>query len=299
MTSIEPTDETLGATVHGLDLATPIDDRDFSLILHALGEHGVLRIPNQSLTPETHKAFAQRFGSLEINVASGPYTEPGHPEVMILSNMKKDGNPLGLGDAGQGWHTDMSYSSEIAFANVLYGIEIPHRDGNPLGGTQFANMHQAYDTLPQELKTKLEGVTATHDFEKFWEMMRQRPGSTRGPLTQQQRAQKPPVSHPVFLVHPITGRKVLYCNSGYATKLDGFPKSESDEILDLLFTHQLREDFVYTHHWQQGDLLIWENIGTIHNALPDYNETEHRYVRRCQVMADKIFDPAFTAFARA
>src|SRR5205814_7704782 len=113
------------------------------------------------------KRFAARFGELEINVASGAYQEPGHPEVMILSNIVENGRPIGLADAGQGWHTDMSYSRHIAFANVLYGIRIPRRDGVALGATEFANTHAAYADLPAEVKRTLEGKTVLHDFNKF------------------------------------------------------------------------------------------------------------------------------------
>jgi alpha-ketoglutarate-dependent taurine dioxygenase len=105
-------------------------------------------------------------------------------------------------DAGQEWHTDMSYSSIIAFANVLYGIRIPHRGGRPLGTTEFANMHAAYDDLPEDLKQRLNRATALHDFNKFWEMMRREKRSTRPALTEEQRRREPPVSHPVFLKPP-------------------------------------------------------------------------------------------------
>lgn len=293
MPNVKPTGVTLGATVTGIDLSQPMADRDYAVILRALGAFGVLCFPGQHLEPAQQKQFAERLGTLEINVAAGPYTISGIPEMMILSNIKKNGKPIGLGDAGQGWHTDMSYSREIAFANVLYALEIPERDGQALGNTQFANMHAAYEDLPDDLKTRLDGVTATHDFEKFWEMMRARPGSTRGPLTPEQRAQKPPVSHPVFMIHPITGRKVLYCNPGYAIRLDGFPARESDEILEFLFAHQLQDKYIYTHRWHRHDLLVWENIGTLHNAIADYGPDEHRLIWRCQVMADKVLDPAF------
>lgn len=293
MTTITPTGETLGATVTGIDIAQPLAEKDYAAILKALGEYGVLCFPRQNLEPQQQKAFAELFGTLEINVAAGPYTLAGIPEMMILSNIKKDGKPIGLGDAGQGWHTDMSYSKEIAFANVLYALEVPKQNGRHLGSTQFANMHAAYDDLPEDLKTRLDGVTAIHDFEKFWDMMRARPGSTRGPLTPEQRAQKPPVAHPVFMTHPITGRKVLYCNPGYAMRLEGFSEQESGEILNFLFKHQLQEKYIYTHNWEKHDLLIWENIGTLHNALSDYGPDDHRLIWRCQVMADKVLAPAF------
>ncbi len=293
MIEIQPTGETLGATITGIDFSAPLSPADEAKVIRALGEHGVLCFPDQNLEPGQQKAFAERLGTLEINVAAGPYTLPGMPEMMILSNIRKDGKPIGLGDAGQGWHTDMSYSREIAFANVLYALEVPHRDGQPLGSTQFANMHAAYADLPDDIKQRLEGVEAIHDFEKFWEMMRARPGTTRGPLTPEQRAQKPPVPHPVVMVHPITGRKVLYCNPGYATQLIGFEKAESDALLEFLFAHQLQEKYIYTHRWKRNDLLVWENIGTIHNALADYRADEPRLIWRCQVMADKVLSPDF------
>jgi taurine dioxygenase len=233
---------------------------------------------------------------LEVNV-SGAFQDPVHPEVMTLSNIKENGKPIGLGDAGQDWHTDMSYSKTISFANVLYGIKIPRRNGQPLGATEFANMHAAYEELPADIKTRLDGKTITHDFAKFWDKMRAVPGSTRPPLTADQRAKKPPVSHPVFLTHPITKKKVLYANPGYAMRINELPETESDELLEFLFKHQLQEKFRYAHRWTEGDVLMWDNLGTLHYAHPDYGPDEHRLIKRCQVMADRVFDPAFTANA--
>jgi taurine dioxygenase len=183
----------------------------------------------------------------------------------------------------------MSYSKEIALANVLYAIKVPARDGRPLGDTQFRNMHAAYEDLPGEIKSRLEGRTATHDFAKFWDMMRARPGSQRAALTSEQRAKKPPVSQPIFRAHPITGRTVLYCNPGYATRIDGMPEAESAELLEYLFEHQQQEKYFYAHAWAQGDVLMWDNIGTVHKAMADYRPDEARYMRRVQVMATKDY----------
>ena len=294
---IIPTGETLGATVAGVDLNKEIGERTFGDILRALGDHGVLRFPGQSLDPARQMAFSARFGSLEINVA-GAFQEPGHPEIMILSNMTEpNGRPIGAKDAGQDWHTDMSYSETIAFANVLYALKVPRRDGRPLGGTEFASMHAAYDGLSDDLKTRLDGVTVLHDFNKFWDMMLKRPGTWRQPLTQEQRAKKPPVSHPIFLTHPITGRKVLYANPGYAIRINELPESESDAVLEFLFAHQLQEKYRYIHRWSEGDVLLWDDIGTLHNAHADYGPDEHRLIKRCQVMADRIFNPEFVRAA--
>ncbi|WP_424812107.1 TauD/TfdA dioxygenase family protein [Roseococcus sp. YIM B11640] len=275
----------LGARVHGIDLSKPMSDSDFRDILRALGEHGVLCFPQQDLDAPALAAYGQRFGTLEVNVAN-MFHAPGLPEVMILSNKRDEaGKPLGLNDAGQGWHTDMSYAKEIALANVLHAKEVPLRDGRPLGDTQFRNMHAAYEDLPHEVKERLEGRVAIHDFEKFWDMMRIRPGSIRGPLTPEQRAKRPPVRQPIFREHPITGRRVLYANPGYAMYIEGMDRRESDAMLDYLFRHQSQSKYLHSHAWTPGDVLMWDNIGTTHNAVADYTPEEPRFILRVQVMA--------------
>lgn len=282
----------LGASVEGLDLAEPITADQFKTLEQALGRYGVLSYPKQSLSALQLKSFAENFGKLEINVANA-FQEPGLPEVMILSNKRDaEGKAIGLSDAGQDWHTDMSYSRTIAFTNILYGLEIPHRNGEPLGNTEFCNMHAAFEALPKALKSQLAGLTITHDFAKFWDKMRAKPGSGRGPLTEAQRAGKPPVSHPVFLKHPITGKNVLYANPGYAMRINELPEDESTRILNFLFLHQVQPKFQYKHRWSVGDVLMWDNMGTLHNAIPDYGPDEHRYIKRCQVMADRYFGTA-------
>jgi taurine dioxygenase len=286
---IVPSGETLGATIEGLELWKALAQEQLVAVIQALGRYGVVRFPRQTLTGRELRDFAAQLGDLEINVGSKGYQEPGVPEVMILSNIVENGRPIGLADAGQGWHTDMSYSRMIAFANVLYGIKIPKRNGKALGATQFANMQAAYADLPSDIKKSLEGKTVLHDFEKFWEMMRREKGSKRPPLTDEQRRAKPPVSHPIFLTHPLTGKKVLYANPGYAMRINELPQKESDEMLDYLFRHQLKPEYLYTSQWEEGDVLVWEDIGTIHNAVADYGPHEHRLVKRCQVMANRYF----------
>lgn len=290
---IVPTGKVLGARIAGADLSKSLAEQDFRTILGALGRYSVLCISGQTLQAAELKDFAGRFGELEVNVAAGSFCDPVHPEVMILSNIKENGRPIGLADAGQDWHTDMSYSSTIAFANVLYAIKVPRRNGKALGSTEFASMHAAYDDLPADIRKRLDGMTITHDFAKYWDKARAKPGSTRKALTEEQRRKKPPVSHPVFLTHPITGRKVLYCNPGYAVRINELPERESDELLAFLFRHQLQSKFCYAHEWTEGDVLMWDNIGTLHQAWPDYTADEHRLIKRCQVMADRVFDPAF------
>lgn len=292
MTAIDPTGHVLGATVSGIDLSKPVSDLDFATILLALGRHGVLRFPAQRLEAAALRDFSRRFGRIQATL-SGRHHEPGMPEVGILSNIIQNGEPIGITDAGQDWHTDMSYNETIGFLNVLYAVEVPRRNGQVLGATAFVNTQAAYEDLAPEVKARLRDATATHDFNKFWEKMRIRPGSLRDPLSEEQRRRRPPSVHPVFLTHPITGRTVLYCNPGYAIRINELDEAESDRLLATLFAHQLQPKYQYLHRWTEGDVLVWDHIGTLHNAIADYRPDEHRLMKRCQVMADRIFEPAF------
>ena len=292
MLKIEPTRKILGARVTGIDLSKPLRDHDFGTVFAAVAEHGVLCFPGQKLDAAALRDFSQRFGSIQGSV-TGKYHHASVPEVGYLSNVMENGEPIGLADAGQDWHTDMTYNAIVGFINVLHAVKVPRRDGNALGATQFANMHAAYEDLDPELKRRLAGMTATHDFNKFWEKMRTRPGSIRPALTPEQRRKRPPSVHPIFLTHPITGRTVLYCNPGYAIRINELPQAESDAMLEKLFEHQLQPKYQYEHRWTEGDVLMWEHIGTLHNAVADYRPDEPRLMLRCQVLADRVFDPAF------
>jgi taurine dioxygenase len=289
---IEPTGEILGATVRDVDLAAPLTGADFAELLLALGRHGVLHFPQQSLEAVALRDFSRRFGRIQATL-TGRHHEPGMPEVGILSNIIVNGEPIGITDAGQDWHTDMSYNETIGFLNVLYAVKVPRRDGRVLGATMFANTQAAYEDLSSDLKARLRDMTATHDFDKFWENMRRRPGSLRDPLTPEQRKRRPPSVHPVFLTHPITGGRVLYCNPGYAIRINELTETESDRVLETLFAHQLQPRYQFTHTWTEGDVLVWDHIGTLHQAVADYRPDEPRLMKRCQVMADRIFDPDF------
>ena len=144
---ITSTGKILGALIEDVDLSVLPSDERIEEIIQALGRFGVISFPSQNLSSKQLRDFSARFGELEINVANA-HQDSGLPEMMILSNMTQNGKPLGLSDAGQDWHTDMSYSRLIAFTNVLYGIEIPMRDGRSLGNTEFCNMHAAFADLP-------------------------------------------------------------------------------------------------------------------------------------------------------
>lgn len=292
MVHIESSGEILGATVSGVDLRRPLSHDDFAVLLRALGEYGVLRFPRQLINAAELKQFSERFGHLQV-LSSSKYFEPGIPEVTILSNMKKDGVPIGKSDAGQFWHTDMTYNRVVGFVNVLVAHEVPIRAGKSLGATEFANTQLAYDDLPTEVKSKLANARAIHYLNKNWEQMTTK--GTRPPLTEEQIRERPPVSHPVFLKHPITGRMVIFVNPSHVVNIEGMTEAESNQTLDYLYAHVIKPNYRYVYRWSVGDVLLWDHLGTWHNAVADYGPDEHRLMKRCQVMADRIFDPKFVA----
>lgn len=298
MATVTPSGAGLGATIEGIDLSQPLSPGDLGLILRAFADHAVLRFPRQNLDPGRQVAFSSRFGTCEVSSAGSPFSVPGHPQVMLLSNVVENGRIIGLADAGQDWHTEMSYAKVFGYINVLFAVKVPVRDGRPLGATEFQDMAAAYDDLPAAWKARIEGRTATHDLNGYWEKMRQRPGTQRKPLTPEQRAAKPPVSHAMVLTHPISGRKSLYCNVGFTSHVDGVSKEESDEILGFLFEHQMQEKYRWVFRWSEGDVLCWDNLWTMHNAVGDYRADEPRLMRRCQVKADWIFSSEARAAAR-
>jgi taurine dioxygenase len=299
MIKIELGNATLGATVTGVDLARSLSDADFARVLRALAQFGVLCFPNQPIEAAALRTFSARFGELQaMSSGNSGRGEPGIPEVSILSNIVENGRQIGIPDAGQDWHTDMTYNRVAGFVNVLVAKKVPSRNGKPLGGTEFANTRAAYDDLPAEVKVRLADATATHDWNNFHEIMR-RKGSKRPALTEAQRRERPPVSHPVFLTHPISGRKVIYVNPGFTVGINELEPEESRDTLDFLFAHVLKPKYRYLHHWTVGDVLVWDHISTWHCAVADYTAEEHRLMKRCQVLADKVFDPGFLEAALA
>lgn len=276
----------LGARIAGIDLAAGLDDAGFQAIEEAFHRHSVIAISDQHLDEPTLIEFSRRFGELELNVASS-FHHRDFPHINVLSNKRKpDGTPLGSADAGQGWHTDMSYNATPARASILYALEVPTRDGVALGDTLFAGMAAAYDALDPALKARLAGLRAMHHFSKFYDYMISERGSSRPKLTEAQKASKPPVVHPMVVRHPYTGRQCLYADPGYTIRVIDVPESESRALLDELFAWQTRAEFHYRHQWRPGDVLIWDNIATIHMATGGYRPQEHRLMWRTQVLGD-------------
>ena len=285
MVTITPSGAALGARLDDVDL-NRLDDAMFTAIEGALHRHGVIALSDQQIDEDVMVGFSRRFGALEINVTS-QFRHPRHPELLILSNRMRDGKAVGLADAGQGWHADNSYNRLPGRASILYALEVPVRDGVVLGDTLFADMRVAWRALPEDVRRKIEGRVAEHDFAKFYDDMIKSKGSTRPPLTDAQRAARPPVQHPLALRHPYTGETCLYADPGYTTRIIGLPQAESDALLAFLFEHETREDFVYCHKWRRHDVLIWDNCATIHMATGGYRPDEPRHMIRTQIKVDE------------
>lgn len=293
MLSIEPSGEILCATVRGVDLAKPLSKGDIGRILAAIGRYGVLRFPGQQLSALDHRSFCEQFGELHH---SASYHADGIPEVSILSNIQKDGRNIGYPDAGVIWHRDMTYTEVAGFANVLYAVKVPQRDGRTLGNTQFINSQAAYQDLPNDIKAKLRNAVGIHSVEKYNETVRNL-GSKR-PAYKDLPRQSPSTAHPLAFKHPITGNTVLYCDPGHVARIEGLPAGEDGEaMLQFLIDHQLQPKYRYAYSWTEGDALMWDNLGTLHRVIIDFGPDEHRLIRRCQIMSSKINDPAFVKSA--
>lgn len=281
---ITRTGQYLGARIDGVDLHA-LDDPTFAAIEAAFHTHSVIAISGQGLDPASLIAFSQRLGELEINVSKA-FRAKDFPHVNVLSNRRADGKYVGSPDAGQGWHADLSYNDVPARCSLLYAIEVPVRNGEPLGDTLFSSMTAAYEALDPALQQRIEGLRAVHDFAKFWNYMIRDKNSPRAPLSTEQRAEKPPVIHPLVLRHPSTGRKCLYADPGYTVRVLGLSPEESEALLAELFRHQTRPEFQYRHRWRVGDVLIWDNVATIHMAAGGYTDAEPRHMLRTQVLGD-------------
>lgn len=293
---IEPTGAILGARIHGLDLAKPLTDRQVGRVLAAVGCHGLVCFPGQKLEPIHLRDFAAQFGDLQEPAGPG---EPGLPEVGLLSNIvDADGRNIGNADAGLIWHTDMTYRKVIGFSNILYAIEVPRRDGQALGTTQFLNLHAAYDDLPAAVKDRLKDAVGIHSDNRYRQAVREA-GVERPGRATKHASNRPPVPHPILLTHPITGRKVLYCDPAHVERIEGMTESESAATIAFLIEHQTQRKYRFDWTWTEGDVLMWDNVGTLHRALPDYGLDEHRLIKRCQVLGNKIWDRGFMARALA
>lgn len=270
----------IGAELSGIELTGPDYDNIYPAIYEALLNNAVVVLRRQDLSPEQLVAFSRKFGKLESHVLS-QFNMQEHPEVLLISNVKENGKPIGAINAGQYWHSDLSYTKTPTQASLLHAKEVPSYGGD----TMFVNMARAYEDLSSSMQAFLGGLTALHDYtnayDTFFAHIADRP-----PLTDEERAKVPPVVHPVVRTHPDTGRKALYVNPGFTRKINELEAEESRAILDFLFHHFQQPKYIYRHNWAAGDLVIWDNRCTCHFAVADYDMNERRHMIRCSVEGD-------------
>jgi len=279
--AVRPLSPVLGAEAVGIDLADGVDDAAFARLRHAFEVHSVLVIRDQRrLTPARHIEFSRRFGPLEQHVQKR-FHLAGHPEILVVSNVIENGEPIGLVDAGHYWHSDLSYMAEPSLGSLLHAQELPERGGDTL----FVSMHAAYEALDAATRERLAGLEAEHSY--LARNLKQTAKSALRPALDAKAASTvPPVVHPVVRVHPATGRPALFVNEGFTTRILGLPEAESRALLDRLFAHMVDGRFTYRHRWQAHDLVFWDNRATIHFATGCPPEL-HRTLYRTTVHGDR------------
>jgi taurine dioxygenase len=257
---VRPFADKVGAEIIGLDLSQPLNDADFARVHQAHLDYHLIVFRDQHITPRQQVDFSRRFGVLQIHVLK-QFLLAGHPEILIVSNIVENGQPIGLGDAGKYWHSDLSYKELPSLGSMLYAQELPSEGGDTL----FADMHRAWDALPQPLREAVEGRKAVHSYTARY-AEGHNAASWRPTLTPEQLAQVVEVSHPVVRTHPENGRKALFVSEGFTTRIIGLPEDESRDILSQIHAHSVRPEFVYRHQWQANDMVFWDNRSLIHLA---------------------------------
>jgi taurine dioxygenase len=272
---VVPSGKSLGAEVRGIDLRN-LDDAQFASLRRAWLDNLVLLIRDQSLSDAELIAFSRRLGDLDL----APIQETGRrfveglPELYIVSNVVKDGTPIGsLGNGEAVWHTDMSYVEVPPQASALYALEVP-----PTGGdTSFVNMYAVYDSLGDDLKARIAGLRVKHDGTyNSGGFLRQGVTPTDDPRT------SPGTLHLLVYVHPETGRPALYLGRRRNAYVDGLPLDESEALLDQLWASVDGERFGWTNVWREGDLVLWDNRCTMHRR-DSFDPSSRRVMHRTQI----------------
>jgi taurine dioxygenase len=279
----QPLTSHMGAVVNGVDLSLPISDAVFDRVQEEFLRHQLLVFRDQDLSPQNLIAFGRRFGDLHVHPLNVPTS--GHPEIRVLSNIGDDGQLLPADEGPQNWHSELSYTPQPSHASVLYCVEIPEVGG----GTEFADMHAAYEALPEAARRDLAGKCAVHD--RNWRYARRYPD--RPPPTAEEIANVPPTEQPVVRTHPVTGRRALYIYDNVVSHIVGMSEEESRPVIREIEAFATRPEFVYRHDWRVGDLVLWDDRCLLHRSLP--HESRYRRVMlRTLVSGER---PFFTALA--
>ena len=260
MLRVKPLSPGFGLEASGIDLAEPLSDAAFAELEDAFFDGQVLAIRHQHLAPLEFLAFARRFGPPEPHVID-QFHHPEHADILILSNRQKNGEPIGLADAGTYFHTDYSYLDVPARATLLYSIEVPKKGGDTL----FADQYSAYDGLPASMKRRIDGLIGLHHYGNRDDQDKSS-RTVASVLTEDQEKKMAWVRHPVVRKHPVTGRKALYSVSGSSFGIEGMPQDEAIELLDELKVHATQEKYQYRLKYGVGDVVIWDNASLLHSA---------------------------------
>jgi taurine dioxygenase len=246
--SITPLTPRIGAEVDGLDLNEPLAPGVAETLKRALADHLVLFFRDQPVDHESHKRFGRAFGRLQLHSAV-PGIE-GHPEIVAIHADDKSTYV-----AGEDWHSDLTCDAEPPLGSILYLHTIPSMGGDTL----FASMYAAYEALSDRMKAYLEGLTAIHDADHVYR-----------PLFPDVDRKYPCSTHPVIRTHPVTGRKLIFVNSSYVTRIVELPQSESDAVLAFLYAHVRNPNFHVRFRWTRHAIAFWDNRCTQHLATWDY-----------------------------
>ena len=244
----------------GVDLARPLSDGVFGEVEEAFFAGQVLVFRGQKLTAREFLGFARRFGPPEPHVVD-QFHHPEYADILILSNVVRDGKPAGLSDAGTYFHTDYSYLEMPARATLLYSIQVPRAGGDTL----FANQYAAYDDLPGAMKKTLEGLIGLHHYGNRGDL-EERSRTAASLLSGEQKRKLSWVRHPLARRHPVTGRTALYAVSGSSFGIEGMAEGEARALLDDLRRHATLQKYRYRLRYGVGDVVIWDNASLLHSA---------------------------------
>ena len=284
---VEPLDSPIGAVITAVDLSQDLDEPSHETLVNAWNRYSVLVFSDQNLNPEQLLRFSRRFGEMEVHVLD-QYLHPDHPEILVVSNIVENGKHVGIYDAGRYWHTDLSYMAEPSRGSVLYAIEIPEAKGQSLGDTLWTSTAAAYDALDGSMRRRIDGLEAAFSLgNRFNKLVED--GDQNAALTDVQKAQTLEVVHPVVRTHPLTGRKCIFVNEGHTASIVGLPEDESRSLLEDLWAHCKRPEFVYRHRWRTGDVVMWDNVPTQHIAIRDYALPQRRRLHRTTLTGTRPF----------
>ena len=278
--TVTPLGRHFAAEIGGVDVAQPIDDGAWKTIRAALDEHSVLVFRGQQLDDERQIAFSRRFGPLEMTRSMNPaagtvFARQSNLDIKTGDVIPPDDRRMVYQLANMLWHSDSSFKPVGSLCSLLSARLVP-----PEGGaTEFASARAAYPSLPEALKRRAEGLTVVHDFS--WSRDQVRPGF----FTEKERAEYPPVRHPLVRTNPVNGLKSLFLGA-HASHVEDMPLDEGRAFLKALQAHVTQPEFCYRHEWREGDLVIWDNRCVLHRATP-YDTVRHkRFMQRTTVGGD-------------